>query len=306
MLTDVQRIERLAPPADRVRVVIDSDTFNEIDDQFAIAYALLSPQRLDVQAIYAAPFHNERSSGPEDGMRKSHAEILKLLERLGRDPAGLVQPGATRWLDPDKPQRTAAVDDLIRRAGDGQGRLHVVAIGAITNIAAALRIEPSLAERIVVLWLGGHPTAWHSCREFNLCGDLTAAQVVFDSGVPMVLFPCRNVAEHLRTTLAEIERYVRGRGRIGDFLYETVRDCVGDTVAYSRVIWDLAPVAWLVDPTWFDSMLRPCPRPTSSFTWDCNPHRPLIREVIGLNRDRIFRDLFTKLDAAASATGGRA
>lgn len=50
---------RLAPPPGRVRVVIDTDAANEIDDPFAIAWALLSPERLDVIAIYAAPYSFE-------------------------------------------------------------------------------------------------------------------------------------------------------------------------------------------------------------------------------------------------------
>ncbi|MFC1725309.1 hypothetical protein ACFL4T_06755 [candidate division KSB1 bacterium] len=44
------------PPAGRVRMVLDTDTYNEIDDQFAVVYSLISPERLNVEAIYAAPF----------------------------------------------------------------------------------------------------------------------------------------------------------------------------------------------------------------------------------------------------------
>ncbi len=51
-------------------MVLDTDTFNEIDDQFAVIYALHSKERLQVEAFYAAPFHNELSSGPKDGMEK--------------------------------------------------------------------------------------------------------------------------------------------------------------------------------------------------------------------------------------------
>ncbi len=51
--------QRLAPPRKRPRVIIDTDAANEIDDQFALAWALLSPERLDVLAVYAAPFSFE-------------------------------------------------------------------------------------------------------------------------------------------------------------------------------------------------------------------------------------------------------
>jgi hypothetical protein len=67
-LTAEMMQERLAPPRGRVRVVIDTDTANEIDDQFALAWALLRPDKLDVVAVTAEPFsfaHHlpERASG---------------------------------------------------------------------------------------------------------------------------------------------------------------------------------------------------------------------------------------------------
>lgn len=46
----------LAPQPARVRLVIDTDAANEVDDQFAITWGLLSPERLDIEAIVAAPF----------------------------------------------------------------------------------------------------------------------------------------------------------------------------------------------------------------------------------------------------------
>jgi inosine-uridine nucleoside N-ribohydrolase len=65
----------------------------------------------------------------------------------------------------------------------------VVAIGAITNVASALLLAPDIAERIVVVWLGGHPHGWHHTREFNLQQDVTAARHVFDCGVPLIQCP---------------------------------------------------------------------------------------------------------------------
>lgn len=81
-LSEAHRLARLAPPTGKVRMVLDTDTYNEIDDQFALVYALLSPERVQCEAVYAAPFHNDRSSGPADGMEKSYAEICRVLERL--------------------------------------------------------------------------------------------------------------------------------------------------------------------------------------------------------------------------------
>ena len=140
-------------------MVLDTDTYNEIDDQFALVYAAL-PEKLNVEAVYAAPFTNDRSTGPGDGMEKSYEEILRLLERLHMDAEGFVYRGSTDYLSRGKPQRSAAVDDLIRRAvaAPDDDPLYVVAVGAIANVAAALLLEPDLVRKIVVVWLVGTRT----------------------------------------------------------------------------------------------------------------------------------------------------
>jgi inosine-uridine nucleoside N-ribohydrolase len=302
-LSDEQRIRLLAPPAGPVRMVLDTDTYNEIDDQFALAYTLLSPERLALEAIYAAPFHNNRSAGPADGMRRSYDEILRVLERLGRPEAAPVHRGATAWL-PERglPERSAAVDDLIARAmAPGDGPLYVVAIGAITNVAAAILLEPAIIGRVVVVWLGGHPTAWHDTTEFNLKQDMRASQLIMDCGAPLVRVPCINVTEHLRTTTAELERFVRGRGPIGDYLSQIFEEYRPEHYARSKELWDLGPVAWLVEPAWCESALVHTPILTAARTWSHDPRRHLSREVLRVDRDAIFADLFRKLERAGAA-----
>ena len=53
-------LKRLERPKEIADVVLDTDTFNEIDDQYALAYMLLSADRLNVKAIYAAPFQMKK------------------------------------------------------------------------------------------------------------------------------------------------------------------------------------------------------------------------------------------------------
>jgi inosine-uridine nucleoside N-ribohydrolase len=283
-------------------MVLDTDTYNEIDDQFALVYSLLSKERLDVEAVYAAPFHNDRSSGPEEGMEKSHEEILRVLERMGRSPEGMVFKGSRQWMaSPEQPVNSDAAEDLIARAkAERDEPLYVVAIGAPTNVASALAMAPEIMDRVVVVWLGGQPTQWHWAREFNLQQDMVSSRLLFDSGVPLVLLPCINVAEHIKTTQAEMERFVKGRGAIGDYLYEIFSDYSPDHFARSKEIWDLAPLAWLVNPSWMQSALVHSPLLTQEKTWSHDPRRHFIREVISLRRDAIFGDLFKKLEGHRS------
>ena len=81
----LQLLERLRRPEGKVDVVLDTDTYNEIDDQFALAYLIKSADKLNLKAIYAAPFFNEKSEGPADGMEKSFQEIHHILSLMGKE-----------------------------------------------------------------------------------------------------------------------------------------------------------------------------------------------------------------------------
>lgn len=150
-----------APPSPRppTRMTLDTDTFDEIDDRFALVHALLSPEAVTVEAIHAAPFANACAATPGEGMEPSHAEILRLPDRMDMSPDGLVHKGVRDHVGPSKAPRDApAVGDLIARprASDPVDPLHMVAIAAISNVASALQKAPDIADRIVVVWLGGH------------------------------------------------------------------------------------------------------------------------------------------------------
>ena len=77
-MDELKRIQRMKFPKHPVDVVMDTDTFNEIDDQFALAYMLKSQEKLNVKAIHAAPFFNSHSTSAEDGMLRSYNEILNI------------------------------------------------------------------------------------------------------------------------------------------------------------------------------------------------------------------------------------
>lgn len=292
-----QLIRRLAHPGRKVRMVLDTDTFNEIDDQFAVAYALKSSDNMAVEALYAAPFYNELSTGPADGMEKSYHEILKIRKILGREDIPVYR-GSTSYLPAaEQPVESEAARNLVERAmsGDPSDPLYVVAIGAITNVASALLMEPRMIERIVVVWLGGHALHWPDTREFNLQQDLHASRIVFDCGVPLILVPCFGVASHLQTTLSELRDYVKEQGEIGNYLYETYKNCADNHFGYSRVIWDISVIAWLNNPGWCMSSLVHSPSISDDFRWSTDTNRHFIRCVQFIRRDDVFRDLFRRI-----------
>jgi inosine-uridine nucleoside N-ribohydrolase len=300
------RIRLLDPPSGKVRIVLDTDTFNEIDDQFAVVYALYSPEKIQVEALYAAPFFNELSTGPKDGMEKSYHELLKILAVLGREGEIPVHRGSESYLSaPDAPVESAAARDLVARAmaSPKDDPLYVVAIGAITNVASAILMEPRIIEKIVVVWLGGHALHWPDTKEFNLHQDPHASRLVLDCGVPLVLIPCMGVASHLQTTLPEIRDYVKEQGRIGEYLYNTYLNCARDHFGYSRVIWDISAIAYLNNSSWLPSVLVHSPLLSADFRWSFDASRHWIRYVQFVRRDSVFRDLFRKLDRGLPIRG---
>ncbi len=300
-LSDGKRLEMLQPPQHPVQIVLDTDTYNEIDDQFAVVHALLSPNELSVEAIYAAPFHNNRSSSAEEGMEKSYDEIIKLLDFLDFPYDSFVFRGSRAFLtDEGTPEESEAARDMIQRAmSNTDGPLYVVAVGAITNVASAILIEPEIIKRIVVVWLGGNPLYWSHTREFNLAQDIHAARLVLDSGVPFVLLPTRGVVSHLLTTVSEMERYVQGQGQIGDYLVKIFKEYQQDHYGWSKVIWDISATAYLINSSWVPTEIVHSPILTDSVTWSFDNSRHLMRVATGVNRDAIFRDLFEKLKNAS-------
>ncbi len=306
-IRESDRINRLDPPKGKVRAIIDTDTYNEIDDQFALAYAFLSKEKIELEAVYAAPYFNDRSTSAGDGMDKSYQEILRLLKFLGKSPDGFAFRGSDRYLeDVSRPVRSEAALDLIKKAKTAtpQNPLYVITVGCITNIASAILIDPSIINNIVVVWLGGNSLEWPHQKEFNLMQDVPAARVVLNSGVPLVIMPCQPVVAHFHTTIPEMEHYLKGKSPIADYLLKTTIEYSGGHDYWSKVIWDVTAVAWLVNSSWLPTNLEHSPVLTDQVTYSIDHTRHFLRMATSLNRDAIFGDLFRKLTITDQLTSG--
>lgn len=301
MLSSMQRTQMLDTPCSGIDLVIGSDAFNEIDDQYAIAYALCAQERLNVRAIYAAPFLNQKSLTPEDGMEKSYQEIKKLLTLAG--VSRRVLRGSGQYL-PDEQHHVAspAAEDLasLAMAYSPEKPLYVAAIGAITNVASALLMNPAIAERMVVIWLGGNALEWPNNREFNIRQDVAAARVVFGSGVPLVMLPCFGVVSAFTTTEYELKHWLLGKNPLSDYLVQnTVREAESYAAGHvwSRCIWDVTAVGWLLnkDGRLMKDRLIPTPVPEYDHRWQITSQGAPCRYVYYIQRDALFEDLFLHL-----------
>lgn len=285
-------------------MILDTDTYNEVDDQFALAYALLRSDKVRLLSVNAAPFFNSRSLSPEDGMEKSYQEILNILRLAAPDRSVPAYRGSRAYL-PDRktPVQSPAAQNIVDTVNQSSEPVFVVAIGAITNVASALLLDPSIAQNMAVIWLGGHAHFWPDTREFNLVQDIPAAQVVFDSAVPFLQLPCNGVVTMLGTTVVELKHYLGGKNPLCDYLVNIVAEYMRvddpeDTTAWSKVIWDVSAVAALCCPEALQIVRVPAPLVTDDGHYAFDQARRHMLYTRWLDRDRIFGDLFHTLARA--------
>ena len=289
-------------PANRpCTMILDTDTYNEIDDQFALIYALFSPADIRLIGVTAAPFDNKRSEGYADGMERSYQEICRILKMTGKSSEVPAFRGSTSRLpDRSTPVDSEAVDFIIAQAEACAARgekLILCAIGAVTNVASALLKAPELKDQIIVVWLGGHVMSATDPREFNLQGDITASQVLFASGVPLLQIPCCGVASKLETTLRALRKDLPA-DQVGSYLIEIFDDYMDHKEDAPKVIWDISAVAAVLRPEIFKWEIVPAPILTDDCTWQGEAAH-CIKRATDLDVQAIFGDLFEKINKNA-------
>lgn len=304
-MTQEQYFKNLNRPEGKIDIILDTDTYNEIDDQYAIAYMLGHSEKFNVKGITAAPFFNQKSTSPEDGMEKSYNEILKVLDLMDRhDLDEVVFRGSKTYLPDEKtPVDSPAADFMASLANEysPEKPLYILGIGAITNVVSAILKNPNMIENCVIVWLGGSSFDMpRFANEFNMVQDIAAARVLCNCRVPLVLIPAWGVTDHLTTTKYELEYWLKGKNKICDYLLEnTVNEAESYALGkpWSRVIWDIAGVAWFVNEgnAMMQDRLVHSPVPQYDMYASKDERRHLIKYVWYINRDKIFEDLFNTL-----------
>ena len=297
---NIRILEKLGRPEGQIRLVLDTDTYNEIDDQYCLAYALLSPEKIQLEAVYAELFCNRKVSTYEEGMEKSYDEILKVLKLMKRTHLNdQVYRGSKNPLpNEETPVDSPAARDLIERSKK-EGTLYVAATGALTNVASALLMDPTLKDRIILIWLGNNLRTQPNNVEFNYMQDQTAVKVVFDSEVPIINIPAGGVTSHMTTSEPELRHWLKGQNELCDYLYDiTCKECeeYGMGQFWAKEIWDVVTIGWIVGKEdWTQDIITHVPAVPGGDYLSYSETRHLMRQVITLKRNKIFEDLFNKL-----------
>lgn len=281
-------------------VVIDSDTYNEMDDQYAIAYALAS-DRINVIALHAAPYfdpYNDRSTSFKDGMERSYKEICRVLEVTGNQGKYPVFKGAEHSIaedpagfDPDNP----AARNLVQIARKARKPVYVLCLGMITNVAAALMLDPSIKDKIVIVWLGTHCFSKGDLDEFNLRQDYRAGQMVMNSGVPLVVLPAsgkRGEGTQMLSIWQKDLARIQGNSRAARFYRDELPREFYNVDGWEHILWDVAAPGLLAHPECFHLRIIPAPVLTDErkFAFDSSRH-PVIW-MDSLEPEVLISDLF--------------
>ena len=279
---------------EKINVILDTDTYNECDDQFALAYLLKSQERFNIEAITVAPYHHDNNISIQEGNEKSYNEIIKICKYLDFDTTNKVYKGSEDYLQNNYNETTKAIEKIIEIAMKNE-KTYILSIGAITNIAIAVLKEPRIIDRIEIIWLGGHSLLQNKNDEFNFRQDIKAVKTIFESNVKLTIIPCKNVASNLRTSIYELEYFLKGKNELCDYLCQRFYNDGVHGIQERRIIWDISVIAYMLNKSWFTSeeISSPRIREDSSYELTNNNHKITMINYIDVNK--VYTDLFNKL-----------
>lgn len=292
----------------RIRAIINTDAKNEADDQYAIVHALLSPS-LDVRGVIAAHFGVRRGPHSMDESRQEVDLLIKLANLEGsvrvENGASFAMPDARTPLD--SPGAQLIIEEAMRNSAMP---LYVAFLGPLTDMAAAVLLEPAIAERdVTVVWIGG--PAYQGFEqieqirsgrpEFNLSNDIAAANVVFSSGIKIWQIPS-STYRTIAVGYAELYEKVRPCGDLGRYLVDQLvqfnvdHPHEGRSIEY-RALGDSPAVGVMLAPhaAWWREQAAPQFRYDGTYDHSCPGHP--IRVYESVDTRFIMEDFFAKLRA---------
>ncbi len=235
----------------RRTVVLDADTANEVDDLYAVLRAFAEPS-WDIVALNATQWENSQWKVP-DTMEESHRLNTVLMAYLKPGYGTRLRRGGHRRMYDwgDLAVHSAAAYEIIRLAHEqpeGE-KVTVIALGALTNVASALFIDPSIESKVTLYWLGStydRNKKVTRLLDFNPMMDPRAAGLLFQSEMEMHVLPVSELGEYqfdFRRTREELEEV----HELGEFLVERWFKHHGSG-RENRILWDVALIQAMLYP----------------------------------------------------------
>jgi purine nucleosidase len=301
----------------RARVIIDNDFSGDPDDLFQTAHHLLSPS-VEIPLIVASHLSVGDPWDPSTTQAANAAakvnELLGVMGMTGRVP--VLTGSEVALADCRTPRRTAAAESIVAEAMREDTRPLYYAAGAgLTDLASAWLIEPRIADRLTLVWIGGleHaelalPPPGSKGPEYNLRIDITAGQVVFNDSTISIWQVPRNVYRQMLFTHAEMETQVRPLGALGAYLTDSIERVmrwtgelgfhIGETYALGDsplVTLTALQSSFEADPSSSSYVLRPAPMLDAEGRYVARPDGRPIRIYTQIDTRLTFGDMIAKL-----------
>jgi inosine-uridine nucleoside N-ribohydrolase len=279
-----RRVPVIPPKSRKLRVIIDTDTRNEIDDIWAISLAVRCPERFQIEGFVAANYDNRNLGAGPASIETSACMIETVLQKAGLQGKFPVKRGSPPMRYQFEPSESEGVDFIIEKAmaSTPEDPLWVVGLGASTDIASAYLKEPRIAEHIVVFW--HFRTQWPKrCWNFNVIGDVRAARIVFHSDLAFVLF---DTGTHLTCPMGQSARWV-DYGPLGRFLHEFRKEKPWYQ-SPKKGFYDVGDIAALVEPSLATWEVVDCPEVNWDLAYQFKGTKGKILRCAAIDRDKTF------------------
>ena len=303
-------------------MIVDNDFAGDPDDHFALAHQLLSGSTEIPFVIGSHLSVGDRFDSSDQQAEHAVAIARGLIELMGLSSHVPVHQGSNCGLSSViEPVRSAASDAIIAEAlrGDTDLPLYVTVGGGMTDLASALMLEPLIADRMTVVWVGGAehpgeapPPVGAGPVEYNLNIDVSAAQYVFNhSSVRLWQVP-RNAYRQALISFAEIDARVRPMGPLGSWLagaIDQVHEMAGAhgfNLGETYTLGD-SPLVLLTalqspfepDPSSSTYATVPTPTLNADGSYSLNPDGRPMRLYRTVDTRLMFEDMFAKLASFA-------
>lgn len=230
------------------KVILDADTGNEVDDLYAVVRALIEPS-WEVIGLNSTQWQASQWA-IDKTMEDSHRLNGVLLSYLKMDQKVTLNRGAEgRLYDWGNTSRPSAVSGFIIREAHKikDGKLTVVALGALTNVASAIMEDPTIIPKIELHWLGtvyNFEKQTMSNLDFNSLMDLQALYAILNSAIELHIIP-NNEASRMKMKWDETSNRLKGEHDLLDFILLRWFNHL-DGGRATRTIWDLALIEALI------------------------------------------------------------
>jgi inosine-uridine nucleoside N-ribohydrolase len=295
MLTASGREEPMNP----TRIVLDCDTANEVDDQFAIAHALGVPgDTLEVRGVVSV--HNTTAHGP--GSRDMYQEEAERVVALCGSDVPCI-PGAERPMESRVDLvPSSGLEFLVEEAR--LAPLTIISTGPATDAASLLLAAPEALENVRVVWLGGFGDEvtygnWaNKIGELNGRADVQAWRALFEGPVDLLHIPTWPAPAKILVDAALFAGELRELDRlVATYLAEILElwSFEYEVPETRKELWDLACVAAVADPDSVTAVSQTLPTLDAAGAHDFTPPGRVADVVSDLDERRILADFIEAL-----------